>query len=370
MSCTLRHISCPNDPLSNAGMSSFGALIRIRSPLSPLKVSTIYRWIDIAYRTSYPYVGVSTTAFALHPVSVEPSGPITYTVKRNGPPLSRQSQEMVLPGDYGIYNTGMKFYLVALATCQFDSHRWINARVLLSIYATALNVAIAEGHGACKCCARRKTVFPLSFVDKAFERDGHCVLTGSRDSDELTATWILPPSLGYLLSDDEYLQNQYQESPESCDMSHLMTLTNVLSMRKDIAHLFQDNAIGVDVDDNHRIVVFDQPKYGYPPLNTTLTVFDGPDRPSDQFLRLHFAQGLAASAFGGDLTDDFKDGEVEGFMETLEEMSPDDPLRQGFLGIQIQQFYVRQTLKTLSDFPNESGEFVEPWDQTSADEAE
>ncbi len=50
------------------------------------------------------------------------------------------------------------------------------------------------------------------------------------------------------LSNDPYLQNKYQTSPNLCDMRHVMVLANVLTMHKDIAHSFRHNLIGVDVD--------------------------------------------------------------------------------------------------------------------------
>ncbi|TDL20948.1 hypothetical protein BD410DRAFT_790300 [Rickenella mellea] len=306
--------------------------IAIGCSRSPLKVSTMYRWIHIAYRTFYP--GRATTAFTLFPVVVEPSGPITYAVQQNGPPLPRQSQEMVLPGDYGIYNTDG-------STPNF--YYRFTRRLSLS--------KLQRGMERASAALAAKTVLTPVLHDKALQRDGRCVLTGSIDYDALTTTWILPPSLGYLLSDEQFLQNRYQRSPESCDMSHLIAPTNVLSIHKSVAVLFRRNAIGVDVDDDYRIVVFHEPKKsGCPPINSNLTLFDGPDRPSDQFLRVHFAYCLAAHAFGGDLTEDFKDGEVENFMLAFDKMSPDDPLRQSFLGKRVEQFYVRQTLKTYVIF--------------------
>ena len=96
--------------------------------------------------------------------------------------------------------------------------------------------------------------------------------TPSGDSDALVATWIFPPFLGYevssyyimlsnpclsfhglyhcvhQLSDDPWLQKIYYRDPDTCDLSELMVVTNVISCRQDIFALFWDNMLGVDVD--------------------------------------------------------------------------------------------------------------------------
>lgn len=51
-------------------------------------------------------------SFALFPVVVLPSGVLTYVIQRNDFSLSREFQENIVPGDYGIYNEDMKVHFV------------------------------------------------------------------------------------------------------------------------------------------------------------------------------------------------------------------------------------------------------------------
>jgi hypothetical protein len=49
----------------------------------------------------------------------------------------------------------------------------------------------------------------------------------------------------------------------------------------------------------------------------TLRLIDGPYRPSDRFLRLHFNESLFVSVCRGDIMEDYKDTEIEKFTEEL-----------------------------------------------------
>ena len=69
---------------------------------APITVSTAYRWVTTAIQTRYPR-SESAKSYALFSVVVQPSGVLMYSVERNGSALSRESQEMMIPGDYGIY---------------------------------------------------------------------------------------------------------------------------------------------------------------------------------------------------------------------------------------------------------------------------
>ena len=73
--------------------------------------------------------------------------------------------------------------------------------------------------------------------------------------------------------------------------------------------------------DNYRIINFEVPESlscDAAPLKTHLTLSEGPHRPSDRFLRLHFERCIAVSAYGGDPRDDFRGQEINIFMEELE----------------------------------------------------
>jgi len=114
--------------------------------------------------------------------------------------------------------------------------------------------------------------------------------------------------------------------------------TNVVCGRKDIMRLFWENKLGVDVDDNYRIIVFEgrENLAGGVPLQSHRTLHDGPHRLSDRFLRLHFLRCLLTSAGRGDIREDYRDQEIESFMGGLgvydNEMGESDPLWMTPLG--------------------------------------
>jgi hypothetical protein len=64
---------------------------------SPITISTSYRWIKGAAQFKYP--AWEADSFAVFPVSVRPTGVLAYSIKRNGPALSRDSHDVIVPGD-------------------------------------------------------------------------------------------------------------------------------------------------------------------------------------------------------------------------------------------------------------------------------
>ena len=138
------------------------------------------------------------------------------------------------------------------------------------------------------------------------------------------------------MSDDSWLEAKYYRDPDACDLSKLLVVENVISGRKDIVTLFWENKLGVDVDvrillfqvvecgthdiqDDYRIIVFEgsDTLNSDAPLRSHLTLKDGPDRPSNRFLRLHSRECLAVSVCLGDVMEDYREQEIENFMEEL-----------------------------------------------------
>ena len=66
-------------------------------------------------QTQYPGVE-GAGLYALFPVTLRPAFVFSYNVVRNGPALSRESQEIIVPGDYGIFTSGAKY----LYMCDFQ----------------------------------------------------------------------------------------------------------------------------------------------------------------------------------------------------------------------------------------------------------
>jgi hypothetical protein len=72
-------------------------------------VSTAYRWVTAVARTKFPGYQ-EAESYTLLPVEVKPCNVLTYSVHPNGPALSRESQQTIVPGDYGIYARGKFWY--------------------------------------------------------------------------------------------------------------------------------------------------------------------------------------------------------------------------------------------------------------------
>jgi hypothetical protein len=102
--------------------------------------------------------------------------------------------------------------------------------------------------------------------------------------------------------------------------------------------------------DNYRIINFESPELlsGDAPLKTHLMLSDGPNRPSDRFLRMHFERSLAVSAYGGDPRDDYKEQEIDAFMEELgiydDAIDYSDPRWSTSLGMEVHSYLIRQSL--------------------------
>ena len=73
---------------------------------SPVTVSTAYRWVTTAVQARYP-AWKESESYALFPVDIQPSIVMTYSVHKSGASLSRECQDAIVPGDYGLYATGV-----------------------------------------------------------------------------------------------------------------------------------------------------------------------------------------------------------------------------------------------------------------------
>ena len=111
-----------------------------------------------------------------------------------------------------------------------------------------------------------------------------------------------------------------------------------------------------NMQDNYRIILFEGPEclQSGVPLKSHLTLVDGPHRPGDRFLRLHFKRCLAVSVCRGDITEDYEEQEIKNFMEELgiydSEMDTTDPRWRTPLGIEVYAHLIRQKLAEYVPF--------------------
>ena len=105
-----------------------------------------------------------------------------------------------------------------------------------------------------------------------------------------------------------------------------------------------------DIQDHYRIIVFEgsESLNNGTPLKSHLTLPDGPYRPSDRFLRLHFSQCLAVSVCRGDVIEDYREQEIDNFMEELGvydgEINTGDPRWSTPLGSHVHAYLIRQKM--------------------------
>jgi hypothetical protein len=105
-----------------------------------------------------------------------------------------------------------------------------------------------------------------------------------------------------------------------------------------------------DLQDDYRIILFEGSEglNSRAQLKSHLILTDGPNWPSDQFLRLHFRKCLAVSVCRGDVMEDYKDQEIENFMEDLGvydgEIDTSDPRWSTPLGSHVHAYLSRQKM--------------------------
>lgn len=322
-------------------MSSLELGWRVESD-SPITISTAYRWIiDAVLSQSQRHIWLEAEKFTLCPVEIRPSIVLSYSVHKNGEALPRESQDIMPPGDYGVYSAGdATLYLQPGPSFSFEE------------YAVKMN---------CPALAAKAALTP-SIAQRALDRDRECIFSGavsSPDGDALVTTYVFPPFLGYELSDDIWLWNRYYQDPDACNLSEFLVAENIISGRKDIITLFWENKLGVDVEDDYRIYVFEgSESLSGPPLKSHLTLSDGPYRPSDRFLRLHFQRCLAVSVCGGNVLRDYGDQEIEGFMDELgvydNEIDPSDSRWSTPLGVHVNAYLIRQKLAEVEEYASDA----------------
>ena len=61
--------------------------------------------------------------YTLFPVEVRPSNVLMYAIHKNGAGLPRESNDIIVPGDYGVYTTGKNIFLCATTESVTLTHR-------------------------------------------------------------------------------------------------------------------------------------------------------------------------------------------------------------------------------------------------------
>ncbi|KZS91140.1 hypothetical protein SISNIDRAFT_487830 [Sistotremastrum niveocremeum HHB9708] len=300
-----------------------------------LTCATLYRWIRLICNDYAP--------FKLRAIRVReaPQAFLAYTEEEETLyTLDEESNDKPPPGDYAAFcrvtpidyvpqedgdtysgEEGKIFQLYA-----FHSRGWSGLLGALSEAPTLEGVWNSYSRTA------HLNVMPPAVEDFVREKYNLCNITGSGESkEELGVVWIFPPGEARLVKG---------KLPQDFDMEAFVTSDNAILLRNDLIKPFHENIFGVDVDDNYRIVQFDE----YHGLQLPSHV---PDYQTHQFnactqifLRQHFRWCLLVQICGGHILDDYNRGEIlqtmnelgMGFDDDVEEPPMEDPRWQTEIG--------------------------------------
>jgi len=178
-------------------------------------------------------------------------------------------------------------------------------------------------------------VLPPEIRDSVEARDsGRCCVTGVTGSANAAVciTWVLPPA-----SADDCYPPQNIGTPSR--IGSFKQMENAITLRQDLLEPWSENMFGIDVDDDYRIIVFQDLPAGltlpsHLPPNST--------RPSDEFLRLNLRWCIGVHFFGGDISEDYSVGDVQTLMsELIESNNLTDEKWQSGLGAEVLEEFLK-----------------------------
>lgn len=122
---------------------------------------------------------------------------------------------------------------------------------------------------------------------------------------------------------------------EKVNVSCFKSTTNILTMRSDLAKLFYENRFSIDVDDNYRIIFFQDPDElecsleSIDALNArdyhwTPPTPDGAFQPDKDLLRRHFRHSLRVNLCGNDIHFCLTGGQIQVYWDRFNGYSDDD----------------------------------------------
>ncbi|KAF8959279.1 hypothetical protein BDZ97DRAFT_1838186 [Flammula alnicola] len=193
---------------------------------------------------------------------------------------------------------------------------------------------------------------PLSIQTQVLQRDKNCCLfTGTIPRESTEVTWMVPPYFAWLAFPDSSPRETAGMSSKDLENSSNATL-----MHKDLIPYFNDNAFGVDIDDDYHIVVFREMGSARRLLPTHMPLREH-DASFEMFLRGHFHSSLRANIVHGDIRDEYSTDDILTLMGELgvgqeddDELAPmDDPRWQTMLGKEIWEEVLRQRISDADD---------------------
>ncbi|KII83784.1 hypothetical protein PLICRDRAFT_702354 [Plicaturopsis crispa FD-325 SS-3] len=284
-----------------------------------------FRWLEIV-------ADEPGMEYTVRPVQVVEWGetPFLYMAAPMGPPMPTDSTDLLIPGDYAIFDA------------DGESRRPFDLR------GDTLSFTETEDRRHSSRSYNISTV-PVGMEDTLRARRNQCFITGARTPPaELAATWIFPVNVARQMMWSPESDDWDKEGPDAPEIDIYLGEENHILLCKELVELFQGNKFGVNVDDGYRIVVFEP--LGGTRLPSHLTLPSDPSlRPSDELLRGHFNRCIQHNVRGGDILDDYPVTAIAEYMDDLGvyngAIDMEDPRWQTDLGKAILAALIRGRLE-------------------------
>ncbi|KAJ6512931.1 hypothetical protein C8R45DRAFT_961774 [Mycena sanguinolenta] len=290
-----------------AGMNSQGF---------PLAVKTFYRWLDLMDEDQR----YDDEEFTLREITLVRVDVLSYCVATVGSSLPRDSSENMKPGLYG------PFYLDGRP---YDGGIGINFLARSFTETAAFLDSDTRAKTISAPLPSRHNVIPNTLIESASRRDnGVCCITGRADVPTSTV-WVFPPMMTMFTN-------------EEIDVDKCRTVDNIVTMNSELAEAFNRNEFTVDVDDNNRIIQFNNTAEHVLPAHLTFMTA------SYDFWRQSLKWSLLTYFPGTDVRDDYPNTEPTRLMEALDdkEADLDDEVWSSGIGMEaLEQWRLEQELE-------------------------
>ena len=101
--------------------------------MCPVTFAAVYRWFQAANETLFIGYGGYESSFRLFPVVIEPKDVYCYNVRISGDAVPWDSQEAILPGDYGLFAEGQNSSLLPLPAQTHLLYRRLSSKTTIWI---------------------------------------------------------------------------------------------------------------------------------------------------------------------------------------------------------------------------------------------
>ncbi|KAJ7573991.1 hypothetical protein C8J56DRAFT_980440 [Mycena floridula] len=237
-------------------------------------------------------------------------------------------------------SNGHMTHCISKSTFMAASNTWVMLIMVPRYVARGIDVPIEH-------TMRELNRMPENVLVVAQSRDGStCSITGSHQA---KVTWIVPPEGG------ERTRKPGDRQPFYDLIEFYKTLENTITVSEAIYPLFVDNKIAIDIEDNYRIIQFEDLLSDVElPSHMPISFCNKPstERPGEFFLRNHFKYTLWVQFLGGDITNESTNPKVEGMWKELsQESALDDDRWQTPVGQEILIYMTRQAIEDSLHVP-------------------